>query len=196
MRCIEDVFDDVLRRGAAAGREHEAQEEMIELRERYWSAVDYVNPYATGDEVVFLEKIDPLVVGGLWIPQLIDAAGGRHTINAAGAPPRTVEPADVVALKPRRVIVCPCGSDLAAIRRELPALTEQPWWRELPAVGDGRVALVDGSEMFHHPDGRLVDAFRWLVAWINDRPEVLPEAFPAELLAPAPGAPSASGRRR
>ncbi|MHC5114634.1 MAG: ABC transporter substrate-binding protein [Planctomycetota bacterium] len=181
------MFDEVLRVGAERGREREAREDLVALRERYWRAVDYVNPYVHGDEVVFLGAIDPLVVGGLWIPQLIEAAGGRHSINAAGAESRPVEPDEIVAVQPQRVIVCPRGLDLASTRRTLPALAESSWWRTLPAVRNGLVVLVDGDRMFHRPDPDLVDAFRWLVAWINDRPEVLPPSFPAEPPEPAPG---------
>jgi hypothetical protein len=34
--------------------------------------------------------------------------------------------------------------------------------------------------MFNRPGPRLVEAFRWLVAWINDRPELVPPGFPVE----------------
>jgi iron complex transport system substrate-binding protein len=55
-------------------------------------------------------------------------------------------------------------------------------------VQEGRVALVDGSQMFNRPGPRLVEAFRWLVAWINDRPEMSPERFPVESWALNPSA--------
>jgi hypothetical protein len=29
----------------------------------------------------------------------------------------------------------------------------------------------------------LVDAFRWLVGWLNDRPELVPPGFPVRRLA-------------
>lgn len=179
---VEDVLDDLLRVGRAIGRERVAHDAMIELRDRYWTAVDYVNPYEDGPEIAFLEWMDPLFVGGHWTPQLIEAAGGRHSLNPAGARSRQIAPEDLVAAAPDRVIICPCGYDLSAIRRELPTLVEQRWWRALPAVDEGQVVLVDGNQMFNRPGPRLVDAFRWLVAWINDRPEVMPPGFPAEPL--------------
>jgi len=42
------------------------------------------------------------------------------------------------------------------------------------------VAIVDGNQMFNRPGRRLVDAFEWLVGWLNDRPELIPEGFPVE----------------
>ena len=41
---------------------------------------------------------------------------------------------------PDRVVICPCGLDLAAIERELPRLLESRWWPLLPAVQDASLA--------------------------------------------------------
>ncbi len=176
---LEDVFDDVLRVAAALGRETAGEQAMVDLRGRYWTTRDYVNPYIPGPEVAFLEWMDPLFIGGHWTPQLIDAAGGRHSLNGAGAKSKQIAPEDLIEVMPDRLIICPCGYDLDAIRRELPAMTKQPWWPMLPAVMDGAVHLVDGNQMFNRPGPRLIDAFQWLVSVINDRPEVAPESFPA-----------------
>lgn len=177
---MEDVFDDLLRVGEAVGLVEAAEAAMVALRERYWTAVDYVNPYVEGPEVGFLEWMDPLFVGGHWTPQMITAAGGRHSLNKAGEKSRRVEPEEFIAAMPERLVVCPCGYDLRAIRREMPTLEQAKWWSLLPAVMDEQVMLVDGNQMFNRPGPRLVDAFCWLVGWLNDRPEVLPEQFPVE----------------
>lgn len=176
---IEDVFDDLLRVGEAVGLAAQAEAEMVRLRDDYWSAIDYVTPYTDGPEVAFLEWIDPIFVAGHWTPQLIVAAGGRHSLNAAGAKSRQVTPDELVASQPDRVIVCPCGLDLATARRELDRVRGERWWNALPAVADGAVAIVDGNQMFNRPGPRLVEAFQWLVGWINNRPELASAAFPA-----------------
>jgi len=175
---IEEVFDDLLTVGDAVGRASEASETMVALRDRYWSAVDFVNPFIEGPEIAFLEWIEPLFVGGHWTPQLITAAGGRHSLNPAGAKSRQIIPEELVESQPDRVIVCPCGLDLASVKREFTRLTGSTWWGALPAVADGNVVLVDGNQMFNRPGPRLVDAFCWLVGWINNRPEVVPSDFP------------------
>ena len=179
---IWDVFDDLLRVGDAVGRAAEAQAAMVAAREAYWSAVDYVNPYVPGPEILFLEWMDPPFVGGHWTPALIEHAGGRHSLNAAGAKSRVATPEEIVESAPDRVIVCPCGYRLDDVRRELDRLRRLDWWQALPAVRGGdpnAIMLVDGNLMFNRPGPRLVDAFRWLVGWINDRPEVTPADFPA-----------------
>ena len=176
-----DVFDDVLTVGEAVHLEAAADRAMVSLRGDYWSAIDFVNPYIPGPEILFLEWIEPPFVGGHWTPGLIESAGGRHTANPAGAKSRQATPEEIISLAPDRIIICPCGRTLEEIETELDILRESSWWKFLPAVIDGRedsIVMVDGDAMFNRPGPRLVDAFRWLVAWINDRPEILPEGFP------------------
>ncbi len=157
-RRIEDLFDDVLTVGEAVGMPHEADACLVALRERYFGALDHVNAYVPGPEVAFLEWMDPLFAGGHWTPQLIQNAGGRHSLNPPGATSRQITAEQLVASKPDVLIICPCGYDRAAIRRELSTLTSQPWWPELPAVRADRVMMVDGNQMFNSPGPRLVEA--------------------------------------
>lgn len=182
-KSVFDVFDDLLRVGEACGFAAHAESAMVALRARYWSAVDYVNPYVPGPEMLFLEWCDPLFCGGHWTPALIEAAGARHALNVAGAKSRRISPEEILESAPERVVVCPCGFDLARVRQEYAALTKTNWWPLLPAVLEARpgaIALVDGNQMFNRPGPRLVDAFEWLVAWINGRDEVAPPLFPVE----------------
>ncbi|MFN0132814.1 MAG: ABC transporter substrate-binding protein [Phycisphaerales bacterium] len=198
---VEGVLDDILTVGEAVGLAGEAVGVVAGLRERLFRAADYVNPYADGPSLAFLEWTDPLFVGGHWTPQLIERAGARHPLNptvprpgtgmAVGpqqgervaGPSRRVSVEELVASRPEAVVICPCGVTLEHARAMAEELTKQTWWRELPAVKEsgaaGRVAIVDGNQMFNRPGPRLVDAFEWLVGWLQGRPEIMPEAFPA-----------------
>ena len=181
-RNIEQVFDDLLRVGMACGLESEAQHAVVELRARWWSARDHVNQLVSGPVTLLLEWMDPLFIAGHWTPELIEQAGGRHVLNPTGADSSTITPDELVAAAPERLIISPCGYDLPAIERELSILTDSAWWHQLPAVQSGQVAMVDGSAWFNRPGPRLVDAFLWLVAWINDLPELAPESAPVRMV--------------
>ena len=177
---IDDVFDDLRRVGEAVGLSQQANRAADALRERYTSARHHVRARAAAPEVAFLEWMDPLYAGGHWTPQLIEAAGGRHSLNPAGAKSREIAADELVDARPQRLVICPCGYDLSDIRRELDVLTSKPWWHELPAVRKQQVVMVDGNQMFNRPGPRLVDAFCWLVGWINECPEIIPPEFPVE----------------
>ncbi|MDX2115095.1 MAG: ABC transporter substrate-binding protein [Planctomycetota bacterium] len=193
---VEGVFDDLLTLGRATGLEERARTALVRLRERFFAASDYVNSFAHRPSVAFLEWTDPLFAPGHWTPQLIERAGAAHPLNPTEALPgagagaggqmahrvagksRRVTADEVVASAPEFLIVCPCGVGLAQIPAHLALIEREPWFRELPAVRAGRVALVDGNHMFNRPGPRLVDAYLFLVGWINDRPELIPDEFP------------------
>lgn len=197
-QTFEDVLDDLLTVGEAVGLGAEARHAVVRLRERFFRAADHVNAFAHHPDLVFLEWADPLFVGGHWTPQLVERAGFAHPLNptrpmpgaGAGAggqmahrtagPSRRIEPDELIRAAPQAIIVCPCGIKLQDVRAHMHTLERQPWWPELPAVRAGRVALVDGNEMFNRPGPRLVDAYEWLVGWLNDRPELIPPGFPWE----------------
>ncbi len=194
---VEGVLDDVVTVGRAVGLEERAVEAVTMLRERMYRLSDYVNAFDEGPRVAFLEWTDPLFVGGHWIPQLIERAGGRHLLNetvpvrhaGAGAGPIgttlrkagksvTVPPEVLVASKPEYLVIAPCGLSLHQAMEATAELARAPWWNDLPAVRAGNVLVVDGNQMFARPGPRLVDAFAFLVGVLNQRPELVPEGFP------------------
>jgi len=195
---IEGVFDAVLAVGSAVGLESAAKDAVVSLRERFYRTAECVPVFADGPCVAFLEWTDPLFVGGHWIPQLIERAGARHPLNPTAAMPglgsgiaaqhdqRRAGPSvrvsadELVASQPDAVVICPCGFDLDRTRDAAGRLSAEPWWPDLGAVRAGRVALVDGAQMFSRPGPRLVDAFGWLTGWLNDRPDLIPPGFPWE----------------
>lgn len=194
---VEGVLDDVLTCARAVGLEAAGLGVVVKLRQRMYGAADYAPSFGPAPTVAFLEWTDPLFVGGHWTPQLIERAGGVHPLNptvpvegsgaAAGPTGQSLRaagksvtvPADVLAAsRPERVIVCPCGVGLEAAVEQTRALERHAWWRELPAVRAGRVAVVDGNAMFNRPGPRLVDALEFLAGFLNDREDVIPAGFP------------------
>jgi len=193
---LDAVLDDLLTVGCAVGLERQATDTLVQLRARLYAAEEFVNPYADGPVVGFLEWTDPLFCAGHWTVQMIERAGGQHPLNptvpapnsgAAAGPQRSQRlagksirvPDEVfAATRPEFLVIAPCGLSLEAARAGAEALSRKPWWNDLPAVKQGRVAIVDGNQMFNRPGPRLVDAFEWLVGWLNDRPELIPPNFP------------------
>jgi ABC-type Fe3+-hydroxamate transport system substrate-binding protein len=195
---FEHMLDDCYRVGEAVGLEREAEERVAELRERYFHAANFVNPFTEGPRVVFLEWTDPPFVGGHWTPQLIERAGGSHPLNPTQPLPGAgsgegqqaafrvagksirVPPEAIAAVRPEVIIVCPCGLDLATTRAETAKIADQPWFAETPAARSGRVALVDGNQMFNRPGPRLVEAYEFLVGYLNGLPDLISPDFPWE----------------
>ena len=198
---IEDVLDDMLRVGQASGREREATDAVVTLRERFQRAQEFVNPYEQGPVVGFLEWTDPLFIAGHWTVQMIERAGGRHPLNetvagkgqgaAAGMQQGArkagksiaVSPEIFCATNPEAIVIAPCGLTLDQATDAARSLALQPWWSRTPAARNGRIAIVDGSQMFNRPGPRLADAFEWLVGWLQGQPQLAPAGFPARAFA-------------
>lgn len=198
---IEGVFDDVLRVGKAAGLATHASDVLVKLQSRFNRAMEYVNPYDSGQRVLYMEWTDPVFVGGHWIPQMIERAGGEHPLNPCEPRPGSGAAfgplgSEMVAGKSvtrsseeimhiernggwDRVIVCPCGVKLdEAVEQTRQLAHSSTWFGSLSAIDAGRVAVVDGNQMFSRPGPRLVDAFEWMVGWMQDRPSLIPDDFP------------------
>lgn len=57
-------------------------------------------------------------------------------------------------------------------------LASQSWWGNLPAVINNRIAIVDGRRMFSAAGPQLVDAYCFLVGWLTNAPQIIPDDFP------------------
>jgi iron complex transport system substrate-binding protein len=113
--------------------------------------------------VVCLEWLDPLMVAGTWVPELVRLAGGHDCLGADGAHATTVAWEAVVEADPEVLVLMPCGFDIARCRAELPALTGRPGWADLRAVRARRVAVTDGNQFFNRPGPRIVESLEILL---------------------------------
>ena len=122
--------------------------------------------------VACLEWIDPLFEMGNWGPEIVELAGGRSLLSAAGAHSSTVPFEALQAADPEIIVVAPCGFDLTRTLAELPVLTERPAWRALAAVRAGRAFAADGNFYFNRSGPMLFDTPEILAEMLH------PEAFP------------------
>jgi iron complex transport system substrate-binding protein len=122
--------------------------------------------------VACLEWIDPLFEMGNWGPEIVELAGGRSLLSAAGAHSTTVPFEALQAADPEIIVVAPCGFDLTRTLAELPVLTERPAWRALAAVRAGRAFAADGNFYFNRSGPMLFNTPEILAEMLH------PEAFP------------------
>jgi iron complex transport system substrate-binding protein len=117
--------------------------------------------------VAIIEWIDPLILAGNWVPEMVQLAGGRDGLCKAGehSPPMAWETLRNYA--PAVIALIPCGYKLEQTLAEIPALQRLPGWNELPAVRQGRVYVVDGNAYFNRPGPRIVDSLEILAGLIH-----------------------------
>jgi iron complex transport system substrate-binding protein len=160
---LDDVWDDVMRVAAALGREDAGRVLVRDARARL-AAIAAAVAGRERPVVACIEWLDPVMVAGNWIPELVTLAGGAYPFVEPGAP-TVVSTWDAVAgARPDVIVLMPCGFTIAQTRRELDALGARADWQRLAAVRDGRASVVDGNAYLNRPGPRLVESAEILAA--------------------------------
>jgi iron complex transport system substrate-binding protein len=121
--------------------------------------------------VAALEWLDPIYVGGHWVPQMVHAAGGEDVLGYAGERSRTVTWEELEASRPEIVVSMPCGYYAEEAAKEALARRDR-----LTTVGASRVVAVDAAAYFSRPGPRLVDGIELLAHLLHpDRVPAQPE---------------------
>jgi iron complex transport system substrate-binding protein len=112
-----------------------------------------------------LEWTDPLFAMGNWGPELVEIANGDLLLGHKGEYSAAVPAAQLRDADPEWLIVAPCGFSLERSLKEQAVLELYPWWRELQAVRNGKVAFADGN-LFFNRSGMTVSETAEIIAEI------------------------------
>ena len=173
--CLTDILDDVLRIGEATDRYPQAESLVGELKNRIEAVRDRTARSTSQPRVVCLEWFDPLYIAGHWVPEMVQIAGGADVLGTVGEPSAKVEWELVISSSPEVLILMPCGFDVERTVQESSLLKHCHGWEGLPAVRDGRIFAVSGTDYFSRPGPRLVDGLEILSHILH------PELSPAPL---------------
>ena len=175
-RTLGEIMDSFSEVGDACGASDMADELLRGLRERIATVSERVGSAEHRPRVFSLEGVNPLVIGGHWVTDLVAQAGGRLPERfTPGCPAERIEWEEVVSAAPEKLYIDLCSSDLARSVREIPWLAAQPGWNELPAVQSGEVYLIDHSTL-SRPGPRVVDGLELLAELTH------PELFDGKIL--------------
>src|SRR3954470_92101 len=153
---LGEVFADMRRLGEAADALEAAEEFLEDAAERLdarQDAVETADPY----RVAALEWLDPVFIGGHWVPQMIELAGGEGVLGFAGEKARTASWDELQAARPEIVVSMPCGYYAEQAAKETMEHAER-----LAALSPERVVAVDAAAYFSRPGPRLVDGIELL----------------------------------
>jgi iron complex transport system substrate-binding protein len=127
---LADAYADI-RRVAQALRVPAAGEALVRQMQEGIAAVSASVAGRPRPRVAFIEWVEPLMAGGNWMPELIEAAGGDNLFGAAGEHSGWMQWEQVRAADPDVIVAAPCGYDLARCLEELPLLQARPGWSRL-----------------------------------------------------------------
>jgi len=168
---LEDVFTDIERIGDAVGRSERAVELVADLRERVEAVERTVQAKVTErPRVAVLDWLDPVMVAGHWIPEMVRMAGGEYGLAEPGDRSEPREWDEITEYDPETLIAAPCGFGLSQTVENVADLTDREGWGDLTAVRTGEAYAMDGHHYVNRPGPRLVDTLEALAGLLH--PEV------------------------
>jgi iron complex transport system substrate-binding protein len=153
---LGEVLADIERLAAAAGVPDGGRRVRADADARI-DAVRTAVAAHPRPRVAALEWLDPVFIGGHWVPEMIELAGGRDVLGRAGERSRTASWDEVRAERTDVVLAMPCG-----YATERSAEEARRYAGELASLDAGRVVAVDASAYFSRPGPRLVTGIELL----------------------------------
>jgi len=181
---LGQVLESILQVGEATGRKEEARALVCSLRRRLEEVKGAVAG-APRPRVLCLEWLDPPMVAGHWVPEMVRAAGGEPVLISPGHPSRRIWWQEVAEAGPEVVVLMPCGFDARRAAAEAASLEGHGRWLELPAFWSLQVYAVDANAYFSRPGPRVVEGVQLLARLLH------PGRWPRD---PAPDAALRLGR--
>jgi len=153
---LGDVWRDILWVGDETMRGHKAERLLESIGARLATIANEIAQTVFRPRVVFLEWLQPIYVGGHWIPEMIELAGACDVFGTVRKPSFRTSLEDVIAAQPEVLIVAPCGYNADQARAEYRSVTFPREWQELPAVRNNQIYYVDANAYFSRPGPRLI----------------------------------------
>jgi iron complex transport system substrate-binding protein len=181
---LGDVWRDILLVGEATCRGLQAEKLLDQIGQGLGALERQIDSSAPRPRVAFLEWLQPLYVGGHWVPEMIQLAGGKDVFGRVGTPSFRIHLQDVVEAEPEILLIVPCGYSAQQARDEYCSLDFPDQWNAIPAVRNGCVYALEASSYFSRPGPRLVTGIEMLAKIFQPGVSVSPKAESAILRIP------------
>jgi iron complex transport system substrate-binding protein len=153
---LRDVWRDILWVGEETCRGRQAEALIKRLGENLGDLAHDLSVTTERPRVACLEWLQPIYVGGHWVPEMIELAGGEDVFGSPGTPSFRVSIEDVIKAAPDILLIAPCGYAAEQARAEYRGMTWPAEWNSIPAVKNNRVYALEANSYWSRPGPRLV----------------------------------------
>jgi len=157
---LNDVFNDIKRVAKELKIENDSGNKVIENLEvrlkkiKNLSAIQKQKP-----SVACIEWIDPLMIAGNWIPEMVEIGGGSNILGKSGNNSHWIKFKDIADQNPEIIIFMPCGFNIEKTKKELDDyIKKNNNIRLLKAYKNRKLFVVDGNQFFNRPGPRLIES--------------------------------------
>ena len=164
---LGDIYNNI--REIAAALDADAEQLIEELDERVGIIRHKLKYIETKPSIACIEWLEPLMVSGNWIPELVSIAGGSSVLAEPGKHSPFVQWADIQQADPDIILLMPCGFSIERTIKEIHLLLQLPGFADLKAIKNNRLYIADGNQYFNRPGPRIVDSIEILAEIINPK---------------------------
>jgi len=173
---LGDVWRDILWVGEQTLRGRSAEVLLEQIGERLGSLERIVADREERPRVAFLEWLQPFYIGGHWVPEMIELAGGRDVLGRVHTASFRVTLEEIVAAAPEIILISPCGYRAQRAQNEYLSMAHPDQWNVIPAVQSGRVYALEANSYFSRPGPRLITGIEALAKVFHPSIEIGQEA--------------------
>jgi iron complex transport system substrate-binding protein len=119
--------------------------------------------------VACIEWIEPLMISGNWVPEMVEIAGGKNILGVPGKHSPFIQWEDIQLHDPDIIIVMPCGFSIERTMKEIDLLFNQSGFAFLKAAKNNQIYIADGNQYFNRSGPRIVDSIEILAEIIQPK---------------------------
>ena len=166
---LNDVFNDIETIARSLDVTDAGERLLEDLNERVDIIRHKLKFMENKPTIACVEWLEPMMISGNWIPELVNIAGGILILAQAGKHSPYVSWDNIRDSDPDIILLMPCGFSIERTMREINILLDQPGFSELSAVKNNRIYIADGNQYFNRPGPRIVDSVEILAEIIHPK---------------------------
>lgn len=159
-KSISGIFNSIENIGVATDKVIESESLICGLKQRISKVRDLVKGSSLV-KVISIEGVNPLVLGGNWIPEMYSILGCEYGIIESGSPALRIEIEDIIKFDPEFIFVDLCSSSLDRQVKEVQWLFDQEGFLSISAMQINNFYILN-HEYFSNPGPRIVDGIELL----------------------------------
>ncbi|MFH1199734.1 MAG: ABC transporter substrate-binding protein [Candidatus Micrarchaeota archaeon] len=148
---LEEVYSGIMQMGAALEKQEAAEQIVSTMRQGLAAIADAARTPGKKPRVYVEVAGKPPECAGLWVPKLVEIAGGASGLNSEGQPHRSVSRKEIFEYNPEVMVVAwrNSGGNI-----EMKVIDDRGW-QGLSAMIGGRLVVLDDALLLR-PTPRLV----------------------------------------
>ncbi|TSC58279.1 MAG: iron complex transport system substrate-binding protein [Candidatus Peregrinibacteria bacterium Greene0416_19] len=161
-RTINAVYESIRQFGTIFDVEEKAHTLVLQMQQGLNAVKKKASLLGSKPRVYVEEWLEPPMISGNWVPEVVRIAGGEPFPIPPGELSRAVTLEEVARFNPDLIVISWCGAG-SLVDKKL--LMGRPGWDALRAVQTGHVKVIDDS-LLNRPGPRLVEGAQRLYGWM------------------------------